>query len=399
MPAGAVVICGLLLSQAAASTQATGRIAGRIVADGTNTPVAGARIVLLPSMPPRPTAAGRPIIPMWRPFQAQSDEDGRFVIEQVEPGTYRLEVQKTGFAPVGVEGRGATTEVASGKTTDVRLALHKGGVIAGKVLDAQGEPLADIRLMAMRRMERPAGMPAPAGSAFLLVPAPFSGQQQTNDLGEYRIAGLAPGEYYVAAMPNGAMSFGGPGSPASSTGKANTATYYPGTNDQAAATPIKVTAGETIYNIVFSMQSAPAFRISGLVVDENGAPVNGAMVMLMPARPMPLMGPPGHATSGEDGRFTFTDVPSAAYRVNASIPIQLGNGTVSAAGGAGGTVAISSPTVSSSGVTTGGGSFASWTSIASGRGGAGSTDQATEVTVNDADVSGVRVVVRRPKQP
>jgi Carboxypeptidase regulatory-like domain len=211
MQPGVVVLCGLLLSQAAASTPATGRIAGRVVADGANTPIAGARILLLPNAPPRPTAAGRPAGMMWRPLQAQTDDDGRFVIDKVEPGTYRLEVQKTGFAPVGEPGRGATTEVVAGKTTDVALALQKGGVIAGKVLDAQGEPLSDVRMMAMRKMDRPAGMPPQAAAATLMVPAPAYGQQQTNDLGEYRIAGLAPGEYYVAAMPNGpGMSFGGP---------------------------------------------------------------------------------------------------------------------------------------------------------------------------------------------
>ena len=390
MQAAVVLLCGLMLSQAAATSTpaATGRIAGRIVADGANTPIAGARIVLLPTTMPRPTAAGGGLGMMWRPLQTQTDEDGRFVLDKVEPGSYRLDVQKNGFAPAGEAGRGQTTEVVAGKTTTVALALQKGGVIAGKVLDAQGEPLSDVRMMAMRRMDRPAGMPSPAAGGLFLVPAPINGQQQTNDLGEYRLAGLAPGEYYIAAMPNGGMAFGGPGTVSTPTGKANMTTYYPGTNDQNTAQPIKVVAGETIYNIVFSMQSAPGFRVSGRVVDENGAPVSGAMVMLMPARPMGFMGGPNHATSGEDGRFTFNDVPAASYRANASIPIQVGNGP-------GATVASSGAAVSGTAVTMSGGGFASWRSVGSGRGAAGSTDPSVEVTVNDADVSGLRVVVRR----
>ena len=378
MHSGIVVLCGLLLTQSAASTQATGRIAGRIVADGTNAPIADARIMVLPSAPPRPTAgrAGSFGAP-WRPMQAQTDENGRFVIDKVEPGTYRLEVQKTGFAPTGVEGRGTTAEVAAGKTTEVALVLQKGGVIAGKVLDAQGEPVTDVRLIAMRRTDRPAGLPGPPGSAVFLVPAPFSGQQQTNDLGEYRIAGLAPGEYYVAAMPNGGMSLGGPGTVPASTGKANVTTYYPGTIDQTAATPIRVAAGDTVYNIVFALQSTPGFRVSGRVVDESGAAVSGAMVMLMGSRPSGFMGPPGHATSGEDGRFTFVDVAAGSYHVNASIPIQMGPG--------GGATAIASGGV---------GVFRTWTSVGPGRGNANAA-QATEVTVNGADISGVQVVLHR----
>jgi hypothetical protein len=252
-------------------------------------------------------------------------------------------------------------------------------VIAGKVLDAQGEPLADVRLMAMRRMERPAGMPGPAGAGVVLMPAPFSGQQQTNDLGEYRIAGLAPGEYYVAAAPNRAVPFGGPGTVPKATGKANVTTYYPGTIDQAAATPIKVAAGDTVYNIVFAMQSTLGYRVTGRVVDENGAAVSGAMVMLMGSRPSGFMGPPGDATTGEDGRFTFTDVPSATYHINASIPVSMNQagGRGVRGGGSGGVV--------------------SWMSV-TGPGGSSTMPQPQEVTVNGADVSGVQIVVQRPKQ-
>jgi hypothetical protein len=384
MHAGVVVLCGLLLSQTAPSTPsatATGRIAGRVTADGSNAPIGGARIVLLPARPPSgPIAQGG----MWRPLQTQTGDDGRFVFDKVEPGTYRLDVQKTGFAPLAEPGRAPTAAVSAGRTTDVALTLQKGGVIAGKLLDAQGEPLPDVRMMAMRYLNRPAGMAQPGASATFLVPAPGNAQQQTNDLGEFRIAGLAPGEYYVAAMPGGGMMFGGPATTPPATGKANTTTYYPGTNDQAAAQPIKVAAGETVYNIVFSMQSAPGFRIAGRVVDENGAGVPGAMVMLVPNRPSGFMGPPGHATAGEDGRFTFTDVPSATYHINASIPVVVGNGR-------GGMVA-------GSGAIVGGGSFSSWTTRGGGRGAGGSTDQPTEVTVNGADVSGVRVVVHRAQQ-
>jgi protocatechuate 3,4-dioxygenase beta subunit len=332
---------------------------------------------------------GRPTGPiaqggMWRPLQAQTSEDGRFVFDAVAPGTYRLDVQKSGFAPLAEPGRAPTTEVIAGKTTDVALTLQKGGVIAGKVLDAQGEPLADVRMMAMRRINGPARMRAQASGAMLLVPAPVTGPQQTNDLGEFRIAGLAPGEYYVAAMPNATMMFGGPGVSPSPTGKANTTTYYPGTNDQAAAQPVNVAAGETVYNIVFSLQSAPGFQISGRVVDENGAPVVGAVLMLMPERPNGFMGPPGHASTNQDGRFTFTDVPSATYRINASIPVIVSDSRGGAA---------------TSGAIVGGGSLSSWTSLAGGRAPAGSTDQQTEVTVNGADVSDVRIVIQRRAQP
>jgi hypothetical protein len=328
---------------------------------------------------------------MWRPLQTQTGEDGWFVFDKVEAASYRLDVQKSGFAPLGQMGNAPAAEVSAGRTTELSLTLQKGAVIVGKLLDAQGEPLPDVGMMAMRRMDRPPRMAAQAPSTTFLVPA-LNGQQ-TNDLGEFRIAGLAAGEYYVAAMPGGGgMMFGGPATTPTATGKANTTTYYPGTNDQAAAQPIKVAAGETVYNIVFSVVSTPGFRISGSVADENGALVAGAMVTLMPERPNGFMAPPVHATTAEDGRFTFTDVPSATYHVNASIPIVVSHGR----GGA----------VTNSGAIVGSGSFSTWSSSASGRVGRGSAvavnntgrGDAMQVVVNGADVPDVRVVVRRAQQ-
>ena len=71
--------------------------------------------------------------------------------------------------------------------------LPRGSVIAGRIVDEFGEPIADASVTAMRsawsngkRRLQPAGRAA-----------------QTNDLGQYRIFGLAPGDYYVSATFRG----------------------------------------------------------------------------------------------------------------------------------------------------------------------------------------------------
>jgi hypothetical protein len=290
-------------------------------------------------------------------------------------------VQKTGFAPLVEPGRAQTAEVSAGQTTELVLHLQKGAVIAGKLLDTSGEPVTDVHVMAMRRID----LGAPGAAATRLIPAPGGGQ--TNDLGEFRLAGLAPGEYYVAAMPRGGSPFGGAGVTPTANGTAHTTTYYAGTIDQATAQTIKIAAGETVENIVFSLQSVPAFRISGRVVDENGTPVAGAVVMLIGADPRAnaFMGPMGNARTGDDGRFTISEVPSGTYRVNGSVPMMMRG---SGGGVSGGVVG---------GINVAGGSITSWSAGSGATGGIiGGTEQATEVVVNGADVTGVRVVVRRP---
>jgi protocatechuate 3,4-dioxygenase beta subunit len=353
----------LFINQAAAPT--TGGITGRVVADGTNAPIADARVLVFP--------AGRPTGPMGPPPQAITDQDGRFAFGKLAPGEYRLDVQKTGFAPLNEPmTQPRTFTVAAGQPLSVDLRLQRGGVISGRVLDGTGEPMTDANVMAMRRMPAPPnGVRQPR-----LLLAPMRGPQQTNDLGEFRIAGLAPGEYVIAATRHGfAFGFGAPGvPPPSSASGAHTTmvtTFYPGTADQAGAQMVTVAAGAETGNIVFTMQSAPAFRVSGIVVDEAGAPIENAMVMLMSdPRNGPMMGPIGSGRSDVNGRFAIDEVPAGTYRANASVMM-----SVSRAGGIGA-------------VSTG------YTSFSSGP--IGGVAQSAEIIVADADVKGVRVVTRRP---
>jgi hypothetical protein len=353
----------LFINQAAAS--ATGGITGRVVADGTNAPIAGARVLVFP--------AGRRTGPMGPPPQATTDQDGRFALSNLAPGEYSLDVQKTGFVPLnGPMTRPRTFAVAAGQVLSLDLHLQRGGVISGRVLDGTGEPLTEARVMAMRRMPAPTN----AGGQPRLVPAPMQGPQQTNDLGEFRVAGLAPGEYVIAATRNGFPAFGGPGVPPRSSGSgAHTTmvtTFYPGTADQAGAQMVTVAAGTEAGNIVFTMQSAPAFRVSGIVVDEAGAPIENAMVMLMSdPRNGPMMGPTGNGRSDVNGRFAIDEVPAGTYRANASVMMSIRSGS-------GGIGAVST----------------GYTSFSSGP--IGGVAQSAEIIVADADVKGVRVVTRRP---
>ena len=44
-----------------------------------------------------------------------------------------------------------------------------------------------------------------------------------------------------------------------------------------------VESGETVSDLIIRLVEVPAFQVSGVVVDEAGAPVEGAMVILMDA--------------------------------------------------------------------------------------------------------------------
>lgn len=78
----------------------------------------------------------------------------------------------------------------------VDISLPPGGIITGRVVDEYGEPVSDVMVSAQRQQfingaSRPMTVGAPSSS---------------NDIGEFRVYGLAPGDCYVSAAPRGQVN-------------------------------------------------------------------------------------------------------------------------------------------------------------------------------------------------
>jgi hypothetical protein len=99
----------------------------------------------------------------------------------------------------------------------------------------------------------------------------------TNDLGEFRISGIAPGKYYLCANWD---AFRGGGGRASERvirqGREETAPaiYFPETLDQSQAREIQITAGAQLHGFDLQLQKVRAFRVSGRVVLPDDADAN-----------------------------------------------------------------------------------------------------------------------------
>jgi hypothetical protein len=365
---------GPLFERAPQAGSQTARISGRVVEDGTNAPLSGATVTVY--------AIGGPPVTSFPPLppRTTTDEVGRYVFDGLPPGRYRINVQKGGFAPQLPPDPSAfrSFDLAAGQSLDgVDISLQRGAVIAGQILDpSSGAPLADAMVTAMRRF---GGGGAPTGvnasGVGRLMPAGAS--VQTNDLGEFRIFGLPPGEYFVAAIlrrdfglatnfANGGSNQA-PGTP--TTGAL--LTFFPGTPDALAAQPVTLAAGQVAMNVDIRLVTAQTYQVSGVVVDENAAPVAGAIVMLSgDIRASGFFaGPIGQSRSNASGTFVFDGVPSGSYTAIASIPVRIGG--------------------QESGI--GAGSF-SFTDI----GGGTTRSNQLDVTVNDANVEGLQIVVQRP---
>src|SRR2546428_853795 len=161
-----------LTQQAAVPQKAA--VSGTVLEAGTNTPVAGAQVTLISfALRPQP---GRPP----EPLVATTDQNGRYRFDALEPGRYRVSVQKAGFATMLGPGFTEATLKGGERKTDLNVTIQRGAAIVGRVLDEHGEPIANANVMAWRRP------PVPNGAAAAARPrlSPAASAAQTNHLPE-----------------------------------------------------------------------------------------------------------------------------------------------------------------------------------------------------------------------
>src|SRR5258705_11340322 len=169
---------------AAPTATGTAAIRGRVFAADSGRPLRRARIQINgPGLPGNGQTTS-------------TDADGRYEIRDLVGGRYNISVSRSGYLRLSYGQRrpfelGKPFDLANGQRADnVDFTLPRMSLITGRVLDEANEPIAGVRVMAMR-------------SAYFegqrrLVPA----QTQlaiTDDAGQYRLLGLTPGSYYVEA--------------------------------------------------------------------------------------------------------------------------------------------------------------------------------------------------------
>jgi protocatechuate 3,4-dioxygenase beta subunit len=276
-------------------------IRGRVVVAGTGEPVRRAFVNLM----------GRGVN-LRR--STSTDEQGRFEFRELPKGEFQLSASKSGFVNVqlgqrGPQEPGRPIQLGEGQLFEgAVIALPRGGVIAGRVTDEYGDPVADAMVNALQYRWTPRGRS--------LVP---SRHAQTNDLGQFRLHGLPPGDYIVSTIyRGGGVMFDAsedPGTPSYAP------TYYPGTSQAAEAVPISVRVGEET-SAEFQLTPMRLARIRGLVLDSSGRPASpDTMVMAMPKDS--AVGPFGGsmASGGRvqpDGTFTIAGLAPGVYRLTAT---------------------------------------------------------------------------------
>jgi hypothetical protein len=239
---------------------------------------------------------------------ATTDQDGRYEFASLPAGRYTVMISKAGY--VGTSSK--PIDVADNQHADtVNVSVPRGGVIAGRVLDEFGDPVTNAQVMAMRSVFQ-------QGRRQL---QPSGGGSQTNDIGEFRIFGLSPGQYYIAANlrsnPQMIVINGVPQAQPDESGYATT--YYPGTADSASATRLTIAAEQTISEITVALSPTHLAKITGTAFDSEGRPMPRGNVMASPRSGNFGFG----GSNGQikpDGTFILPNVSPGEYTLRATMP-------------------------------------------------------------------------------
>ncbi len=310
---------GLPLQTAASRGECV--LTGRIV-DGEAMPVDRATVKLVGSDGP-----GARI--------AVTDSAGRFTFAGLAAGSFAISAGKAGYvttfygSPRPGRGPAVPVALAAGQPMAVSMTLLHAAAVSGTITGEFGQPMPQVQVQ-VKPVSGRGATDTPTAT--------------TDNQGAYRILGLAPGDYVVAAMlPNassaaaklvtdeevkwalqelsrgrvaGAPTGRSAASPPAGPIVAYAPVYFPGTTALDQAARITLSAGEERGGLTFSLRFITTSTISGTVVTPSGTPTPATLFLL----PKSSGAPSGVASTvdagltrpvpvSEDGRFAIPTVP------------------------------------------------------------------------------------------
>ena len=281
----------------APETVATGVITGIVTIDvnGSPQPVRRATVTLETSVLPRP-------------LRTDTDTQGRYRLEKIPAGTYRIRADKAGFVPYvrdprRVFDRPAEFTVATGQKLAIDLAMSRGAALEGRIVKDTGEPAANILVSALRFTYDGNGRRATVVR-----------QAQTDDRGRFRIHSLPAAEYYVEAAADPLDA----GRQPTVAGQARTMlarAFYPSAPRIEGGRSIPLATGQEVAGLEFPLPTVPATLLRGTVLDSTGAPVKYPSMMVRLQRVGGVVGEVRGGISPGGNDFNYPSVPAGEFWV------------------------------------------------------------------------------------
>jgi hypothetical protein len=331
--------------RAAVEPAGTSRIAGVVVSDESpDRPISRAIVTL--------TGGGLALA-----RAAVTGIEGAFSFDNLPAGDFTIRATKPAYLPGAYGARrpwrtGTQLTIAQGQSADVRLRLARGAVIAGTIRDARGNVATGVtvEVVPVPRVRLPVQQNVVSQSAV------------TDDQGAYRVFGLPPGDYLIAAIPprpgfssvaglpgmemrsmgpnnltqrsaseidaifrelqSGAPSMAAPGSqrpsppvePVRTIGYAPV--YFPNVVVVGQATKVSLRQAEIREGIDVTIDLVKTTTVTGLVTNPHGAlPAVALSIQAADERPYgaPIAAPALTQAPSTDGKFEYTGLTPGRY--------------------------------------------------------------------------------------
>lgn len=227
------------------------QISGHIYRADTGAPLTKVEVGLIP-------VAGTSLNVFGEKRFTLTDANGLYTFTQVAAGTYTVGTSPQGFVsryfddePSPADAR--ILSISSGESLErIDIRVVAAGVISGTVFDEENKPVVAVEVQAVRIRYLRGGR---------RLEAPRMGIN-TDDLGNFRLYHLPPGNYFVRVETTSLNL---------QTGKQESQlAYYPGTTSIDNAQPLKVAGGEEISGIRFMVEKLPSYSVTGNVIDLTG---------------------------------------------------------------------------------------------------------------------------------
>ena len=258
---------------------------------------AAQRYILTGTVVSASTGAGIPFALVQIDQSAKmTDQNGNFRFDNLTSSSVNLQTHKPGFFQENEISETPTpnTVTLSPPSTNVVVRLIPEAVISGHVENPEGEPLGGLpvrlrfaQVVNGRRMWQQ------------------QGNRPTDDDGNFHIANLKPGTYFVEVGPNSRAR------PLDQQDKSEVipALYYPGVREMSAASPLRLLPGQRV-NLEFETKRVPAYRVSGFVTGMTAN--NGGLTLVDQDGESANV---GIRLDPRTGRFDAFPIPAGAYRL------------------------------------------------------------------------------------
>lgn len=204
-----------------------------------------------------------------------TDGTGKFMFQDLDEGTYTLQVQANGYVSQYYgqrypTGGGQPIHVTAGTPlNNLSINLIPAGNIGGRIHDRADQPLINVPVQLLRYAFNAQGQRTYQSM----------GSTRTNDHGDYRFYWVTPGRYYLMAGNIGSASDSELAMVESTLNSASNANleanpvgyaYYPGTPDIGSAAVIDLQPGVDLNGLGMTLTPKPqTYRIRGRIVDSK----------------------------------------------------------------------------------------------------------------------------------